>query len=420
MVFNPSYVLILLITIGIDYIAGLIIESSGGIKRKFWLILSLLSNIGILIFFKYSDFFISNINLIFQEPNHFQLLNILLPIGLSFHTFQAMSYTIEVYRGNQKAEKHLGVYALYVMFYPQLVAGPIERPQNILPQLHKKHPFDTQNIIDGMKLMIWGLFKKIVIADRLSALVDYVYATPNEMPAYSLIIAMVFFSFQIYCDFSGYSDMAIGAAKTLGIDLMKNFDTPYFSKSIREFWGRWHISLSTWFRDYLYIPLGGNRVNIIKFIRNVLLVFFISGFWHGAEWKFVLWGGLYGLILIIETYIKNKVVTPSIPSYIKILITFITVTLIWVLFRANNLEHAFNIYMSLLKNWHIENKFIGMNFNELIFSISIIGFMLWFEHNKNLIRIKNKLFQFSLYTLLILFCYLFGIFNYSSFIYFQF
>lgn len=420
MVFNPSYVLILLITIGIDYIAGLIIESSGGIKRKFWLILSLLSNVGILIFFKYSDFFISNINLIFQEPNHFQLLNILLPIGLSFHTFQAMSYTIEVYRGNQKAEKHLGVYALYVMFYPQLVAGPIERPQNILPQLHKKHLFDTQNIIDGMKLMIWGLFKKIVIADRLSALVDYVYATPNEMPAYSLIIAMVFFSFQIYCDFSGYSDIAIGAAKTLGIDLMKNFDTPYFSKSIREFWGRWHISLSTWFRDYLYIPLGGNRVNIIKFIRNVLLVFFISGFWHGAEWKFILWGGLYGLILIIETYIKNKVVTPSIPSYIKILITFITVTLIWVLFRANNLEHAFTIYMALLKNWHTESKFIGMNFNELIFSISIIGFMLWFEHNKNLIRIKNKLFQFSVYTLLILFCYLFGIFNYSSFIYFQF
>lgn len=420
MVFNPSYVLILLITIGIDYIAGLIIESSGGIKRKFLLILSLLSNVGILIFFKYSDFFISNINLIFQEPNHFQLLNILLPIGLSFHTFQAMSYTIEVYRGNQKAEKHLGVYALYVMFYPQLVAGPIERPQNILPQLHKKHSYDTQNIIDGMKLMIWGLFKKIVIADRLSALVDYVYATPNEMPAYSLIIAMVFFSFQIYCDFSGYSDIAIGAAKTLGIDLMKNFDTPYFSRSIREFWGRWHISLSTWFRDYLYIPLGGNRVNIIKFIRNVLLVFFISGFWHGAEWKFILWGGLYGLILIIETYIKNKVVTPSIPSYIKILITFITVTLIWVLFRANNLEHAFTIYMALLKNWHIESKFIGMNFNELIFSISIIGFMLWFEHNKNLIRIKNKLFQFSVYTLLILFCYLFGIFNYSSFIYFQF
>ena len=259
MAFVPVYILILGFTIVVDYFAGILIENAQGRRRKWLLIVSLVSNIGVLFIFKYFNFFNTNLKAL-AEAIHWnyslESLSIALPIGLSFHTFQAMSYTIEVYRGNQKAERRFGIYALYVMFYPQLVAGPIERPQNLLPQFYEKHDFDYQRVTDGLKLMAWGFFKKIVIADRLAVAVNLVYNAPYKYTGLPLIIATYFFAFQIYCDFSGYTDIARGAARVMGFRLMKNFNRPYFATSVADFWTRWHISLSTWFKDYLFTPLA--------------------------------------------------------------------------------------------------------------------------------------------------------------------
>ena len=296
MAFVPIYILILGGTILIDYFAGIWIENAPSNKKKRYLIISLIANIGVLIVFKYYNFFNENLTFLlkgFALDNPIPYLHILLPIGLSFHTFQAMSYTIEVYRGNQTAEKHFGIYSLYVMFYPQLVAGPIERPQNILHQFRQKFDFDYERVTSGLRLMAWGIFKKVVIADRLAIVVDNVFYHPTSFNSLSLFIASIFFTFQIFCDFSGYSDVAIGAARVLGYDLMRNFNMPYNSKSIKEFWSKWHISLSTWFKDYVYIPLGGNRVSIPRWYLNLFVIFLLSGIWHGANWTFVVWGGLH-------------------------------------------------------------------------------------------------------------------------------
>ena len=294
MAFVPSYILILFFTILVDYNAGLWIERSAGHRRRFFLVLSLVANIGVLAFFKYFNFMNANL----RELAHFlhwnypvPLLQILLPIGLSFHTFQSMSYTVEVYRGRQAAEKHLGILALYVLFYPQLVAGPIERPQNLIHQFREVHRFDEDVFLSGVRLMLWGLFKKCVIADRLALYVSQVYDHPFQYRGLPLLVATVFFSVQIYCDFSGYSDVAIGSARSMGFRLMQNFNRPYGADSVPEFWRRWHISLSTFFRDYLYIPLGGNRTAPARWCSNIMLTFLISGLWHGAAWNYILWGG---------------------------------------------------------------------------------------------------------------------------------
>lgn len=287
MAFIPKYILILFLTILIDYFAALgIVRSTGGTKRLL-LILSIVSTCLVLFVFKYFNFFVDatgSMARFFNLDYPLNTLAIILPIGLSFHTFQSLSYVIEVYLGNQKAEPHFGIYALYVMFFPQLVAGPIERPQNLLHQFHEEKRPDPQMIADGLKLMAWGFFKKLVIADKVCILVDSVYKTPHEFGSPMLVLATIFFSIQIYCDFSGYSDISRGAARVLGYDLMVNFRQPYFAASIAEFWRRWHISLSTWFKDYLYIPLGGNRVNPVRRNANMLVVFSISGLWHGANW----------------------------------------------------------------------------------------------------------------------------------------
>ncbi|HEV8505901.1 MAG TPA: MBOAT family O-acyltransferase, partial [Chitinophagaceae bacterium] len=262
MAFIPVYILILGFTIFIDYFAGIYLEKAKS-KKKLFLIISLVANIGVLAFFKYFNFINENITGLlkgFGISNSAPVLNIILPIGLSFHTFQAMSYTIEVYRGNQKAERNFGIYALYVMFYPQLVAGPIERPQNLLHQFYEKHELNYDNVVSGLKMILWGFFQKLVVADRLSAYVNAVYKNPENHSGLTLLLATVFFAFQIYCDFAGYSNIALGSAKIMGFKLMTNFERPYYAKSVSEFWKRWHISLSSWFRDYLYIPLGGNRV----------------------------------------------------------------------------------------------------------------------------------------------------------------
>lgn len=308
MAFIPVYILIMALTVVIDYFAAIYIEISTGTKRKSFLILSLVANISILAIFKYFNFINQNFTALLGlmgVENPIGLMSIALPLGLSFHTFKAMSYTIEVYRGNQAAERNFGIYAAYAMFFPLLVAGPIERPQNLLHQFYEKHRFDYERIVDGLKLIAWGLFKKVVIADRLAIVVDHVYNSPQEHAGLSLILATIFFSFQIFCDFSGYSDIAVGTGRILGFRLMENFDRPYHARSVSEFWKRWHISLSTWFRDYLYIPLGGKRVSVPRWYFNLFFVFLVSGLWHGADWTFIVWGALHGFYIIFALITKN-------------------------------------------------------------------------------------------------------------------
>lgn len=359
MAFIPSYILVLLALIIIDYVAGLLIEPAKGKKRLIFLWVSLSANLAILCVFKYFNFFMDNMNFIsqwvgFGRPMPY--LEFILPIGLSFHTFQAMAYTIEVYRGAQKAERNLLVYGLYVMYFPQLVAGPIERPQNLLDQLKKYPEFDYQRAVDGGRQMLWGLFKKMVIADNLSLIVDKVYniSATNPNMAYlsgpAVWLATYAFAIQIYCDFSGYSDVAIGAARALGVNLSLNFNNPYRAQSIREFWRRWHISLSFWFRDYLYIPLQKSTEHLPVFIQklNVVWVFLLSGLWHGANWTYVVWGGLHSLFSIFSApwkKVEDKIfgslgLGPKVQSGIRMVLTFHLVCLAWIFFRAASVHDA--------------------------------------------------------------------------------
>ena len=346
MAFIPKYVLIIYGTIIVDYIAGRMIEKAAGRRRKAWLISSLVANIGALAVFKYCNFFIDNANAlagVFDLPFSAGHLEIILPIGLSFHTFQAMSYTIEVYRGNVPAERNFAVYALYVLFYPQLVAGPIERPQHIIHQLREEHRFDAARVTDGLRLMLWGFFKKTVVADRLAHIVDVVYANPEAWPGPVLMLASVAFAFQIYADFSGYSDIAIGAARVMGIELMTNFRQPYLSRSVSEFWSRWHISLSSWFRDYLYIPLGGNRLGAVRTTINLMTTFMISGLWHGASWTYVIWGALNGCYLVLERIGGANRGT----SLVRLAVTFTLICFSWIFFRASNVAEALRVIAGL-------------------------------------------------------------------------
>ena len=360
MMFVPSYILILGFTIVVDYFAGILIEQRHGRSRRLWLMASIVANVSVLAIFKYYGFLTGNVNTLaalmktgFAIPP----LNILLPIGLSFHTFQAMSYTIEVYRGHQKAERDFLTYALYVMFYPQLVAGPIERPQNLLPQFRVLHRFDYVRVVGGLQRMAIGMFKKVVIADTLAPQVDRVYDAATQYTGLPLIIATFFFAFQIYYDFSGYTDIALGSAQVMGFKLMENFRVPYVAKSISEFWSRWHISLSTWFRDYVYIPLGGNRTSRPRWYFNLLVVFLISGLWHGANWTFIIWGGLHGVYLVIgqitgpvRERLRTRLST-FIPRFVLSGMSMVTVFLLvgvaWVFFRATSLHTAWYIVTHL-------------------------------------------------------------------------
>jgi D-alanyl-lipoteichoic acid acyltransferase DltB (MBOAT superfamily) len=436
MAFVPIYILILFGTIIIDYFAGLLIEKSTN-NKKLFLVFSLIANIGVLIVFKYYNFFISNINAV--STSNWPLLNILLPIGLSFHTFQAMSYTIEVYRGKQKAEKHFGIYALYVMFYPQLVAGPIERPQNILHQFHEKKYFNYANVVNGLKLMAWGMFKKVVIADRLAIYVNQVFDHYHNFEGIPVIIACLFFALQIYFDFSAYSDIAVGSAKTMGFDLMINFKSPYFSTSISEFWSRWHISLSSWFRDYLYIPLGGNRISKFRTKINQFIVFIISGFWHGANWTFLFWGFLHGLFVTTENTIKNYI-SFKFPVFFYRMVVLILVSFAWVFFRATSISQAFFMInsathklfsqiISIITNSNLSRlKLLYVNKESSIFLLSVIfcSIVLIIEwRQKNLIiteyfsRLKKPI-RYCIYFFLIYGTIVFGVFEKNQFIYFQF
>lgn len=436
--FIPIYILILFFTIIIDYIAGIWIEESKGKNRKTALIMSLIANIGVLSVFKYCNFFVDNFNAVLFKINPDQILphwDIILPIGLSFHTFQAMSYTIEVYRGNQKAERHFGIYALYVMFYPQLVAGPIERPQNVIHQFYEKHDFNYELAKSGLRLMLWGMFKKVVIADRLSVFVNKVYGQPTDYQGLPLIVATLFFTIQIYCDFSGYSDIAIGSARVMGFDLMKNFNRPYFSKSISEFWRRWHISLSTWFRDYLYIPLGGNRVSEPRRYFNLFFVFMMSGLWHGASWHYVIWGALHGVYLIFGQLTKsfqgkvfNLLKVQFLQNLFNTTITFILVSFAWIFFAAHTNADSIYIIKNLFKhNSHSITQIIeiiGKNDLYLIFvAVFIMEFVQWQQRGKDIATLfdaKPKWQRWGAYYLILFMILCFGVYNNSQFIYFQF
>ncbi len=437
MFFVPVYIFILAGTIIIDYLVGIYLENVKPENKKTLLILSIIANVGILAVFKYYNFFADNVNVLSQYldlQSNLPFLHILLPVGLSFHTFQAMSYTIEVYRGNQKAETHFGRYALYVMFYPQLVAGPIERPQNLLHQFREKKPFIPRQVSDGLCLMLWGMFKKVVVADRLAKYVDSVYDNHSMHHGSSLALASVFFAFQIYCDFSGYSDIALGAAKTLGIDLMTNFKRPYFSNSITQFWRRWHISLSTWFRDYLYIPLGGNRVSPPRWLFNIFIVFIISGFWHGANWTFVIWGALHGLFSTINILFSKFTSKASAPflniirsidrPIFTIPFTFLLVTLAWVFFRAESVSQAVDIIKKICTDFH-GKLFVkpGGYFVYCMAGLTILFFKeLKDERRWNIHFLSSKHFSVRLFSIvfLLVMILLTGVLDSSQFIYFQF
>ncbi len=436
MAFLPIYILILGFTIVIDYFAGIWLEETSGKKRRLFLILSLIANIGVLAVFKYYNFLNGNLSTLLNSigyHNHIPNLSILLPIGLSFHTFQAMSYTIEVYRGNQKAERNFGIYSLYVMFYPQLVAGPIERPQNLLHQFYEEHYFEVERIIDGLKMMLWGFFKKLVIADRLALFVNAVYNNPDHHTGTTLVVATLFFAFQIYCDFSGYSDIAIGAAKVMGFKLMTNFNRPYFSRSISEFWKRWHISLSTWFMDYLYISLGGNRVSVKRIYFNLFFVFAVSGLWHGANWTFIVWGALNGFYLVFSIVSKklresiHKVLLldriPRIHNAIKIFSTFVLACISWVFFRANSMSDAFLVLKRSFTGgkMYTEDMSLLANSGFAILLLLILEIKREYYADKKTVFSSGNLYVRSLaYSFVIALILLFGVFDGGQFIYFQF
>lgn len=449
MSWNPQYMVLILTSTIITYLSGIYISSTDNkSKRKMYLTISLLSNLLILFVFKYYNFSVDSIEVLFEKINiQIQLPNLdfLLPVGISFYTFQALSYSMDIYRNKISPERHFGIYALYVSFFPQLVAGPIERSEHLLPQFKMKFDFDYVRVTDGLKLMAWGYFKKVVVADRLSIIVNNVYNNVYEYSGLNLVLATIFFGIQIYCDFSAYSDIAIGAAQIMGFDLMDNFKRPYYSKNIAEFWRRWHISLSTWFKDYLYIPLGGNRVSKSRHFFNLFITFVISGIWHGASWTFIIWGGLHGTYLIIGQLNKklfkkisrclglDKV--PLIKKYLQVFIVFILVNFAWIFFRANSINDALYIIQNLF-SWNndltsirgVLDSISKLGVNKEDFAISMIAifilevFHLIQRHGsiRHMLRKKPSVLRWGIYFILIMFILLFGEYGNSQFIYFQF
>jgi len=451
MAFIPAYIFILFTTITVDYFSGIFIEkfrSSSG--KKIFLGASLAANVGFLTFFKFAGPASSELAALarFLHWNYpAGVLAVALPIGLSFHTLQAMAYTIEVYRGRQKAEKNFLIFSLYVMFYPQLVAGPIERPQNLLQQLRETHVPDYDRMAAGLRKMLWGFFKKLVIADRVALLVNQVFAHPADYHGLPVWLAMYFFAFQIYCDFSGYTDIAIGAAEVMGFRLMKNFDRPYLASSITDFWRRWHISLSSWFRDYLYIPLGGDRLGKARWSLNVLIVFLVSGLWHGAGWTYAVWGLYHGALLVLSrsfertrNFLSRLVPAAALPA-VKTFLVFQLVSFGWIFFRARSLSDAALMFRRLFSGlggqlrhpltlaWHGEmmgSFYMGLDGYELAVSFIAIAALFFFYRFPSFLYYKSSfdrrpLWQrWGAYYLLIGAVILFGMDRSERFIYFQF
>ena len=462
---NGWYVLLLLTSTLVDYwLAVRIDESQHATRRRLYLAISLLLNFGVVFVFKYLDFFNQSLaSLVTRLGYSYQptYLNWVLPVGISFYTFQEMSYVVDVFRRKIPAERHLGRYATYVAFFPQLVAGPIERASNLLPQFNVPFVFDLQQAKTGLRLILWGFIKKVVIADRLALYVNAVYGDVNGYTGWQMILATVFFAFQIYCDFSGYSDIAIGLAKIMGFRFMENFRQPYFARSLRDFWRRWHISLSTWFRDYVYFPLGGNRVPFMQQMANLWVVFLLSGLWHGASWTFIIWGAWHGFIITLESLWTRFVPMPTTrPAWLwypliglQVGFTFGVTLIGWVFFRAQRVGEALTILqrslqlvpmslnelarpfpssdgvVPLLKaltqplNWHLSATEL-----QLVLSFGLIGLLLVYDGLGEFIWQKNEqafgrvplAARWTMYYLGIALVLFLGAWGNQSFIYFQF
>jgi len=420
----------------VDYLIGLTIPKYDSKKTKKLLLgFSILFNLSVLGFFKYYNFFVDSwielFNVLGYEMKSVWSLNIILPVGISFYTFQTMSYTIDIYREKLEPTKDLISFASFVSFFPQLVAGPIERASNLLPQILNKREFKYEQGVDGLRIILWGFFKKVVIADSLAPIVDDIFGNYLDYGGGTLLLGAIYFAFQIYCDFSGYSDIAIGTAKLFGFELMTNFKFPYFSRNIGEFWRRWHISLSTWFRDYLYIPLGGSRLGKWKSIRNIFIIFLVSGLWHGANWTFIFWG-LFHSILFIPSFvfktnrkyttsiIAEKTSIPSIKEFLQVGTTFLFVTIGWVFFRSDSLNNSF-VFLSKLVYFNDEIHFNP--YNNLI-SINYIFYPILLLIIEYMMTKKNTLNNFQniilIVALLLLILFFMPANVTGEFIYFQF
>lgn len=431
MCWNAKYVFLIATTTIVSYACAIAIEKTADTKRKkVALITALFVSLGILFVFKYFNFAMATLsNILLVKPVY---LNFLLPVGISFYTFQTLSYVTDVYKGKIKAERNLIVYATFVSFFPQLVAGPIERTANLLPQIKSDKSFNYSVAWEGLLLIVWGLYKKIVIADNLAIWVDKVYGNVSHYQGFSLLLATLFFTFQIYCDFSGYTDIARGSAKLFNIELMDNFRSPYFAVGFKDFWSRWHISLSTWFRDYVYIPLGGNRVSKTRHAFNLLITFLISGLWHGANWTFVLWGGIHGIGLLCENYfVKRK---NNSFQLLSVFVTFSLVMLAYVIFRSSNIQNAVYVFghmfsgLENLKLYFITGlKVLNIDVQTTV-KIGVVYFLPlaiydYISLKKDIIKLlaeQSLIMRNAIIFIVALLISIFGHVGQSSFVYFQF
>ncbi len=402
---NAYYLVLILTSTLVDYTAAQrIARSENERHRRGLLLVSLAANLGILFVFKYFNFFSASAAALLASigvEDAGWTLQLLLPVGISFYTFQSMAYTIDVYRGQISPERNIFRFALYVAFFPQLVAGPIERAANILPQFREHHRFDYSRVVSGLRLILWGIFKKVVIGDGLAPFVNEVYANSSLYTGWDHWLATIFFAFQIYCDFSGYSDIAVGTARVMGYNLTTNFRQPYFAQSVSGFWRRWHISLSTWFRDYVYFPLGGSQVPIARHLFNLLVVFVLSGLWHGAAWTFVIWGLIHGVIVAAEAFWRRQVITQragaGIPVWLSWLGAMFVVVIAWVFFRAPDVASAFQLVGSMLNvpqlfaDW--QSALALLQRTNILISLALIAFLMladWFDDRVGLHNIVDQ------------------------------
>lgn len=433
---NWRFLFLLFFTIGLDFLVGLKIDSAKQqTNKKIWLWLSIAANLLFLGFFKYYNFFIDSLATLIASIGfkaHLPTLQIILPVGISFYTFHGLSYVIDIYKEKIKAEKNFVNYAVFVSFFPLLVAGPIERATHLLPQVKRRRTFSEIQATEGLKQILWGLFKKIVIADTCAEHVNFIFSNYQNIDSgFTLCLGAVFFAFQIYGDFSGYSDIALGTAKLLGFELLKNFSFPYFSRNIAEFWRRWHISLSSWFKDYLYIPLGGSKISKIITIRNTFIIFLVSGFWHGANWTFIVWGFLHALFIIPSVIFNQNrnylnVVAqgksfPSVKEISQMTITFILVCLAWIFFRAESIADALLYIQHLFSTsfFIIDKQYI-----KIVFLLCLFIAIEWKQREQTVvlnINIKNKYIRFSVYYIILVAIWFFISKNQKTdFIYFAF
>lgn len=454
MSWEPAYGLLILASTVIDYVAARLMSTAkNDWQRKILLAVSLTGNLGMLFFFKYFNFFFAAVSPLIQNftPDFSSpTLNLLLPVGISFYTFQSLSYTIDVYRKKREPEKNFSIFALYVSFFPQLVAGPIETSTRLLPQFYKKMHPEAGRFVSGFRLALWGFFKKVVIADNAARIVDSIYNNSSDVNGLALMVGTFFFAIQIYCDFSGYSDIARGTARVMGYDLMLNFRRPYFAKSVSEFWRRWHISLMNWFREYIYFPLGGSRVSRLRWVRNIAIIFLVSGIWHGANWTFIVWGLLNVFYIIVGRHTENerayiaKILfldkVPRVHAFLQIVTTFGLITFSWVFFRSQSLAEALQIFNRMITDLRLMFMSPGyipkllveagfaMRVTKEDFLVLVTAVMLllvaeiYLESRKSL-KFFNSMprpLRWSCYYALMIFIIFGGYFGESAFLYFQF